>query len=185
MFCCCQQNLFFYLCQRYGSPKNEISVVIYSKPVWVSSVEHKRRYFEKCRVTEQLLVAIHWHHSIFFSSNFWMNYPIGANYGRYIISNDFCVCICRKRVRRQMIIWERLKSRVCWARLWGSVWRPPDMNMNLRHRKHSWGWATKPKCCGKRDILFTEGKTIRMGLYLLSFSIVVSAGGLIWEVLFE
>lgn len=78
--------------------------------------------------------------------------------------------ICRKRVRRQMSIWERLKSRVCWARLWGSVLRLLDMNMNLRHRKHSWGWATKLKCCEKRDISLTEGMTIHIGLHLLSLN---------------
>ncbi len=78
--------------------------------------------------------------------------------------------ICRKRVRRQMTIWERLKSRVCWARLWGSVWRPPDMNMKLRHKKHFWGWATKPKCCRKRDLSFTEGMTIHIPSLSLSLN---------------
>ncbi len=33
----------------------------WSKPVWVSSVEHKRRYFEDCGEKKHLLVAIDFH----------------------------------------------------------------------------------------------------------------------------
>ncbi len=80
--------------------------------------------------------------------------------------------ICRKRVRRQMTIWERLKSRVCWARLWGSVWRPPDMNMKLRHKKHFWGWATKPECCRKRETFHLQKEW--QYTYLLSLSQLLS-----------
>ncbi len=91
--------------------------------VWVSSVEHKRRYFEECWWPKQLMVAIDFHSILFHTMEYACNGSQNSQFGSYYcfrVTDQIIFRISKKRdicnFAFHLLLKEHFKGPCTWVR---------------------------------------------------------------------